>query len=75
MIFNFNFKHFQHVEVWTRLLQESRNNKADWSLMPYTYFETPEDLTKWIKHFEDEPNAIPWWKVDRVCNLTVDLNI
>ncbi|KAL4587176.1 hypothetical protein LXL04_000043 [Taraxacum kok-saghyz] len=65
MIFNFTSKHFHHVEVWIRLLQESRINKADWMLMPYTYFETPKDLTKWIKHFEDEPTAIPWWKVDR----------
>ncbi|KAL4580061.1 hypothetical protein LXL04_016237 [Taraxacum kok-saghyz] len=60
--------HKAHVEVWIRLLQESRNNKADWSLMPYTYFENPVYITKWIKHFEDEPNAIHWWKVDRFSN-------
>ena len=80
MIFNFTFKHFQHVQVWIRLLQESRINTADWTIMSFKYFTSPELLTTWSPWAEgaalkDEPTLIPWWKVDRVCNLTVDLNI
>ncbi|KAL4559020.1 hypothetical protein LXL04_031152 [Taraxacum kok-saghyz] len=59
-----------HVQVWIRLLQESRINTADWTIMSFKYFSTPELLTTWSPWAEgaaikDEPTLIPWWKVDR----------
>ncbi|KAL4589909.1 hypothetical protein LXL04_002821 [Taraxacum kok-saghyz] len=65
MVLNF------HVQVWIRLLQESRINTADWTIMSFKYFSTPELLTTWSPWVEgaaikDEPTLIPWWKVDRV---------
>ncbi|KAL4581644.1 hypothetical protein LXL04_006170 [Taraxacum kok-saghyz] len=60
-----------HVQVWIRLLQESRINTADSTIMSFKYFSTPELLTTWSPWAEgaaikDKPTLIPWWKVDRV---------
>ena len=65
----------QHLVIWVKLLREKWVKGDNWTVMTSDFFETADNLTLWSPwaegaSFQNEPDTIPWWRLEKVFTLT-----